>query len=130
MGERNSRHCSSCQTHQQQRNEWLALADHLTPLIEGVERELKSLAEQNSHVTRLITHPGIGTLTGLALVHTLGLVERFATARKVTAYAGLDPLEHPSGERQRIGSISKQGSKLLRYLMVEAGHIASRHDPI
>jgi hypothetical protein len=69
-----------------------------------------------------MTHPGIGTLTGLALVHTLGPVERFATARKVTAYVGLDPLEHSSGERQRIGSISKQGSKLLRYLMVEAGH--------
>jgi transposase len=70
-----------------------------------------------------------GTLTSLALVHTLGPVERFATARKVTAYVGLDPLEHSSGERQRIGSISKQGSKLLRYLMVEAGHTASRHDP-
>jgi hypothetical protein len=82
---------------------------------------LKSLAEQNPHVTRLMTHPGIGTLTGLALVHTLGPVERFATARKVTAYVGLDPLEHSSDERQRIGSISKQGSKLLRYLMVEAG---------
>jgi hypothetical protein len=54
-------------------------------LIEGIERELKSLAEQNPHVTRLMTHPGIGTLTGLALVHTLGPVGRFATARKVTA---------------------------------------------
>jgi transposase len=56
-----------------------------------------------------MTHPGIGTLTSPALVHTLGLVERFATARKVTAYVGQDPLEHSSGERQRIGSISKQG---------------------
>jgi transposase len=117
------------QTHQQQRDEWLALVDHLTPPIEGIERELKSLAEQNPHVTRLMTHPGIGTLTGLALVHTLGPVERFVTARKVTAYVGLDPLEHSSGERQRIGSISKQGSKLLRYLLVEAGQTASRHDP-
>jgi transposase len=117
------------QTHQQQRDEWLALVDHLTPFIEGIERELKSLAEQNPHVTRLMTHPGIGTLTGLALVHTLGPIGRFATARKVTAYVGLDPLEHSSGERQRIGSISKHGSKLLRYLMVEAGQTASRHDP-
>jgi transposase len=95
----------------------------------GIERELKTLAEQNPYVTRLMTHPGIGTLSGLALVHTLGPVERFATARKVTAYVGLDLLEHSSGERQQIGSISKQGSKFLRYLMVEAGHTASRHDP-
>jgi len=72
-------------THQRQRYEWLALVDHLTPLIEGIERELKSLAQQDPHVARLMTHPGIGTLTGLALVHTLGPVGRFVTARKVTA---------------------------------------------
>ena len=47
------------QTHQQQRDEWLALVDHLTPLIEGIERELKSLAQQNPHVTRLMTQVAI-----------------------------------------------------------------------
>lgn len=117
------------QTQRRQRAEWLALLDHLAPLIAGLERELQPLAEQHPRVASLMTHPGVGPLTGLALVHTLGPVERFASARKVTAYVGLDPLEYSSGERQRIGSISKQGSKLLRFLLIEAGHSATRRDP-
>jgi len=62
------------------------------------------------------------------LVHTLECVERFANPRKVTAYVGFDPVEDSSGERRRIGSISKQGSRLLRFFLVEAGQIAIRKD--
>jgi transposase len=117
------------ETQRQLRDEWLALVDHLTPNIQRIEKELQPLTEQDTRVARLLTHPGIGLLTGLALVHTLEPINRFASARKVTAYVGLDPLEHSSGERQRIGSISKQGSRLLRYLLTEAAQAASRHDP-
>lgn len=117
------------QTQAQQRLEWLSLVDHLTPIIDRIEKELDPLAEKDPQASRLMTHPGIGPLTALALVHTLGPLERFSNARKVTAYAGLDPLESSSGDRQRIGSISKQGSRLLRFLLVEAGHNAARHDP-
>jgi len=63
------------------------------------------------------------------LAHTLESPERFANPRKVTAYVGFDPVEDSSGERRRIGSISKQGSRLLRFLLVEAGQIAVRRDP-
>lgn len=116
-------------TQQQQREEWLALVDHLTPLIAQIERELQPLATQDARVARLLTQPGLGPLTSLALVHTLGTVERFANARKVTAYVGLDPREHSSGERRRSGAISKQGSRLVRYLLIEAAQTAARHDP-
>src|SRR5215475_13432033 len=95
------------QTHQQQRDEWLALADHLTPIIQAIEKELIPIAEQEPRVTRLMTNPGIGLLTALAIVHTLGPIDRFSNARKVTAYIGLDPVEDSSGDRKRIGSISK-----------------------
>lgn len=98
-------------------------------MIKRIEDQLPALAEQDHRVIRLLTHPGIGLLTALALVHTLGPVNRFASGRKVTAYVGLDPLERSSGERQRIGSISKQGSRLLRFLLVEAAQAAARHDP-
>ncbi len=117
------------ETQRQQRDEWLALVDHLTPIVERIERELKPIAENNPQVRRLMTQPGIGLLTGLALVHTLGPISRFANARKVTAYIGLDPLEDSSSDRRRIGSISKQGSKLVRYLLIEAAQTASRRDP-
>ena len=117
------------ETQKQQRDEWLVLVDHLTPIIERIERELKPIAEKDPRVARLMTQPGIGLLTGLALVHTLGPMDRFANARKITAYIGLDPLEDSSGNRKRIGSISKQGSRLVRYLLLEAAQVASRHDP-
>ncbi len=100
----------------------------LKPKIDKVERELAAKAESDIRVRRLRTQYGIGPLTGLCLAHTLERPERFANPRKVTAYVGFDPVEDSSGERRRIGSISKQGSRLLRFLLVEAGQIAVRRD--
>ena len=113
----------------QQRDELCQLLRELKPKIETVERWLEEKAEADERVQRLRTHHGIGVLTGLCLAHTLENVERFANPRKVTAYAGFDPVEDSSAERQRIGSISKQGSRLLRFFLVEAGQVAIRKDP-
>jgi transposase len=113
----------------QQRDELCRLLLELKPKIETVERWLEEKAAADERVQRLRTHYGIGPLTGLCLAHTLESVERFANPRKVTAYVGFDPVEDSSGERQRIGSISKQGSRLLRFFLVEAGQVAIRKDP-
>jgi transposase len=67
-------------------------------------------------------------MTSLCLVHTLEPVSRFANARKAVAYAGLEPMERSSADRKRYISISKEGSKLLRYLMGEAGISAAKAD--
>jgi len=112
----------------QQRDELSRLLLELQQKIETVESCLTQTAEADVMVKRLRTHPGIGLLTGLALVHTLASIGRFANGRKVTAYAGFDPVEDSTGERRRMGSISKQGSRLLRSLLVEAGQVAARHD--
>ena len=118
----------------QQRDELLRLLIEIQQKVETVEEWLKQKAEADPRVQRLRTHPGIGLLTGLGLVTTLESIERFsdsrfANPRKVTAYVGLDPVEDSSGERKRMGSISKQGSRLLRLLLVEAGQVAARRDP-
>lgn len=113
----------------QQRDELCQLLRELQPKIKTVEQWLAGKADADQRVQRLRTHHGIGPLTGLCLVHTLESVGRFANSRKVTAYVGFDPVEDSSGERQRIGSISKQGSRLLRFFLVEAGQVAVRKDP-
>ena len=77
---------------------------------------------------RLQTHPGVGLLTSLALVHTLEPVSRFSGGRKVVAYVGLEPMEYSSADKQRFLGISKGGSPLLRYLLVEAAHTAVKRD--
>ena len=112
----------------QQRDELCQLLLELKTRIEQVESWLAAKAESEVRVQRLRTHYGIGPLTGLCLVSTLECVERFANPRKVTAYFGFDPVEDSSGERRRIGSISKQGSRLLRFFLIEAGQIAIRKD--
>ena len=45
------------------------------------------------------------------------------------SYLGLNPQEHSSGGKQRLGAISKQGNPMMRSLLVEAGHTAARFDP-
>ena len=112
-----------------QRDELCQLLGELQTKIAQVERWLEAQAEADVRVQRLRTHYGIGPLTGLCLVVTLECPERFANPRKVTAYVGFDPVEDSSGQRQRMGSISKQGSRLLRFYLVEAGQIAIRKDP-
>ncbi len=112
----------------EQRDELCQLLLDLKPKIDKVEKWLTAKAEADHRVRLLRTQYGIGPLTGLCLAHTLESPERFANPRKVTAYVGFDPVEDSSGERRRIGSISKQGSRLLRFLLVEAGQIAVRKD--
>jgi transposase len=111
-----------------QRDEWLLLLETLNGKIKEVESWLRLEAQKDERVVRLQTHPGVGLLTALCLVHTLEPVERFSSTRKVVAYAGLDPMEYSSAERQRYGNISKAGSRLLRFLLGEAAHKAIRTD--
>jgi transposase len=112
----------------QQRGGWLEMIEEVEKRIAQVEQELEKIATGDERVCRLRTHPGIGLLTGLALVHTLSPVDRFTNTRKVTAYVGLEPREYSSGERRRMGRISKAGSRVLRFLLVEAGIKATRVD--
>ena len=74
-------------------------------------------------------HKGVGPVTALAFVLTVGPVERFANSRKLVSYLGLNPGEDSSGGHQRLGHISKQGNEMLRWLLVEAGHSAAQFDP-
>jgi transposase len=127
-GRRQLRGLSLSAISQQQREELVSLADELTRRIGTVEQWLKEQAKQDVRVQRLQTHPGVGLLTSLCLVHTLGDVSRFSTLRKVAAYAGFDPMEDSSAERKAYGGISKAGSKLLRYLLVEAAQTAAKDD--
>ncbi len=103
-----------------QRRDGLELLDELDQRIAALNQELERRAAADPRVSRLRTHPGVGRLTALAMVHTLEPVTRFRDGRQVAAYCGLDPQERSSGETVRYGGISKQGNRLLRALLVEA----------
>jgi transposase len=113
---------------QWQRQHWLQLLKPLNQQLLETMVWFKAQSKDDVCIKRLRTHPGIGLLTSLCLLHTLQPVSRFRNARKVAAYAGFDPVERSSAERQRFLGISKAGSRLLRYLLLEATHTAVRYD--
>ena len=94
-----------------------------------LDRRVYEEAQQRPEAVRLMTHPGVGPVTALAMVLTLGPAERFESGKQVGSYFGLIPSEESSGGKQRLGKISKQGSSFLRFLLVEAGQSAARIDP-
>jgi transposase len=112
----------------EQAKQLVKIIEEVTLEIKRVEQWLRKQAEADHRVLLLQTHPGVGLLTSLVLVHTLWPVERFRNGRKVTAYLGMDPVEDSSADRVRIGSISKQGSRLARYLVIEAASTAAKSD--
>lgn len=104
-----------------QTDAFFELLEILTRQIKEVENWCERQCKEDESAKLLLTHPGIGNLTALCLVHTLGDVSRFQNARQVTAFVGLDPVENSSAARKVCGSISKAGSSLLRFLLVQAG---------
>jgi transposase len=114
---------------QRRREDLLVLLQGLEPAIEELSQAVEQQAEQDARVRLLMTHPGVGPITGLAFVLVIGEVNRFARSRELASYLGLIPGEDSSGTRRRLGAISKQGNPLLRTLLVEAGQSAARWDP-
>src|SRR5258707_5536715 len=76
-----------------------------------------------------MTQRGVGPVTSLAFVLTLGDVSRFPRGKQVASYLGLIPREYSSGGHRRYGSISKQGNRFLRMLLAETAQGAVRCDP-
>ena len=113
----------------QRRQRLLEALDGLEAEIVELDRRVGEEARQRSEAVRLMSHPGVGPVTALAMVLTLGPAERFASAKQVGSYFGLIPSEESSGGKQRLGKISKQGSSFVRFLLVEAGQTAARYDP-
>lgn len=110
------------------REELLRLLDQLEPSITALDRAVLEQAQGHAEAQRLMTHPGIGPVNALAFVLTIGPVARFHRSKQVVSYLGLNPREHSSGGRQRLGAISKQGNTLVRWLLVEAVQHAVRKD--
>jgi transposase len=112
-----------------QTDDLITLLEPINERIRGVEMWLKQQASADDRVKLLMTHPGVGLLTALGLVHTLEPFNRFRNQRSVVAYVGLEPMERSSAERKRYIGISKAGSRLLRFLLGEAAQVAVRFDP-
>ena len=111
------------------RQDLLDLFDQLTPKIQELTRALEQEVEKRPVTRLLMTHPGVGPLTALAYELVIGTPERFHCGKQLASYIGLVPEEKSSGDRRRMGHISKQGNVLLRFLLVEAAQVTVRSQP-
>jgi len=111
------------------RRDLLDLLDRLNPTIAELSQAIEQEAEKFPEARCLMTHPGVGALSALAFVLIIGRAERFQCGKQIAAYLGLVPLEDSSGKRRRLGHITKQGSSMLRFLMVEAAQVTVRSLP-
>jgi transposase len=111
------------------RQDLLELLDRLNPSIAELSQAVEQEVEKCPEAQRLATHPGVGPLTALAFVLIIGKAERFQCGKQVASYLGLVLLEDSSGNQRRLGHITKQGSSMLRFLLVEAAQVTVRSLP-
>jgi transposase len=99
---------------------YLRVIKPLDDEIMSLSKELRGMAETDEDVKLLMTVPGIGYYTALLMKSEIGDVNRFPFGERLCSYAGLVPSTHASGRTVRHGGITKEGSRWLRWVMVEA----------
>ena len=116
----------------QQRDELLEKVEQLDEQIKGLDQEIETYLRADPEALRVWTIPGMGVVTSLYLTRVLGPVERFERLKQVVAYVGLDSMEDSTDNRHKVrryGSISKQGDRTLRWLLLQCAVAAQRHNP-
>lgn len=109
---------------------YIAIIENLDMQIELFTKKIASIAVRDDETKLLMTMPGIDYVTALTIMAEIVNVKRFSTPWKLVSYSGLAPSRRESGQQNSsIGMrITKQGSKILRYAMVEAANTALRDD--
>jgi transposase len=110
-------------------NTCLELIDQLSRQITALDRQVAAQAEADADVRCLMSIPGIGPCRGLLIKAEIGDIHRFPSKRQLFSYAGLVPVVRESAGKSRRGPITRAGSPLLRWAMVQAAHSATRCSP-
>jgi len=95
-----------------------AIAD-IGAYIKQLDREIGTHAKERVPQL-LMSIPGVGAVTAVSMWAEIGDYARFPSPEKLCAFAGLVPTERSSGGVQKLGHITRSGSTILRYVLVEA----------
>lgn len=108
---------------------YLEHIDSLGRQVKAVDQEILAKASHDEDVKLLLSLTGVSVYTALLLKSEIGDIKRFPNHKKLMSWAGLAPSMHQSGEVEYYGRITKQGSKMIRWIMVESARVAVNHDP-
>jgi transposase len=107
----------------------LSVGENLSKQIAVFDTKVASISKEDERVKLLMTIPGVDFLSALTIVSEIVDIQRFSTPWKLVSYAGLAPSRRDSGDTIRTGGrITKQGSRWLRFMLVESAHIATMYD--
>jgi transposase len=109
-------------------NHCLSMIGALDERIKQLSKELEAKANKSEEATLLMTIPGVGYFTAVAILAEIGDISRFGDPEKLCSYAGLVPSVHQSGATRYYGRITKQGSKMLRWVIQECLWVHLRFD--
>lgn len=101
----------------------LSTWQHMSTELKKFNREIERAARAIPACRRLMTVPGVGSLTSVAYVTTVDEPSRFRRPKDLGPYLGLTPRKYQSGEVDRSGSISKCGDRMTRSLLFEAAGV-------
>lgn len=85
------------------------------------DKEIEQMAEQDAMCREIMKIGGIGPLSASAVVATIGDAKVFKNGREVSAWLGLVPKQHSSGNTVRLSGISKRGDRYVRSLLIHGG---------
>lgn len=103
-------------------DKYLVLLDQLNALIKASEQDIENTVKDYKQASLLVAIPGISYCSALTIIAEIGEIKRFKSAKHLQSYAGLVPSAYSSGDKLVHGRITKQGSKWLRWIMIEAAH--------
>lgn len=106
----------------------LVVWDTVNAQIAELKKQQEEQAKNDSRETRYRSLPGVGPQTARVLSCEVGDMSQFSNERKLFSFVGLTPCENSSGDSQRKGHISRQGSARMRCVLVEAAWNAVRYD--
>ena len=99
----------------------------LNKLIDEKDKAIEAIAKNHEVCKNLLTIPGIGAVTALAMLTVVGDVTKFKTGRDFSAFLGLVPRQSSSASKERLGGISKRGNPFVRKLLVQGAQALSAH---
>lgn len=106
----------------------LSLIESINAQIGRVDEAIRKRASQDEDVRLLLSMTGIDVYTALLIRSEVGPMSRFPDYKKLVSWAGLAPRVHQSGNVEYGGAITKRGSRVLRWAMIEAARVAVQHD--
>jgi transposase len=109
-------------------DQYVELIEFMDTQIDKTQERVEEIAGDDPDARLLMTIPGISYYSALMIKAEIGDIRRFEHHEKLTSYAGLNPSVYQSGNRCVMGSISKQGNKNLRWILIQTANVAVLHD--